>query len=55
MIICACNKKECSGICRRVNLFRERKTIDCCPAAEGEGLGGGYRIKARPNQIGFKK
>ena len=45
MIKCACNNQECKGICCKVNLFRERKSLDCCPAADGEGLRNGRKDK----------
>jgi len=33
---CACNGKACDGVCRKLNLFRKRKTLDRCPAAYGD-------------------
>jgi hypothetical protein len=37
-VICDCDNKECKGICREANLIREnRKKLQCCPAAVGDG------------------
>lgn len=32
---CACNRKECEGICKELHLFRQRvnENLDICPAA----------------------
>ena len=35
---CACNNKKCNGVCRKENLFRERKKLNNCPAAYGDEL-----------------
>lgn len=32
-ILCACTGKACEGLCKKMNLYRERKTLDRCPAA----------------------
>ncbi len=54
MISCACNNKECKGICREANLERPRKCLQCCPAANGDGYFNGSKER-KENGRRFQK
>jgi len=54
-LLCACNGLRCSGICRKINLYRKRKNQNICPSAYKKGSEYKKPTEKKEKQIRNKK